>query len=83
MKRLWEKEIKYFLLRKGSVLQEEPPVTNKVLLSGSFNPLHEGHVSLLETCVKFFIHKRNGGYFSLPIVNCDKGTIALDEAIVR
>lgn len=43
----------------------------QVLLSGSFNPLHEGHVGLLEEASKEEGEKTKG--FELAIRNADKG----------
>lgn len=47
------------------------------LLSGAFNPLHHGHRQMAETGAQLL---EQPVYFELPLVNADKGSIALDEA---
>ncbi len=49
---------------------------NSALLSGSFNPLHEGHVRLSEAAAVFL---GIPVIFELPIVNADKGTLSTAE----
>lgn len=96
LKQLWDKEIKYFVLHGSKlpssepVIEPEPPITNKILLSGSFNPLHQGHIDLLAACATHLKDYRDGGkcashslaFFTLPVVNCDKGEIELEVALV-
>jgi len=50
----------------------------KVLLPGSFNPLHEGHVGLLRTACELLGEGTVGG-FELAVTNADKGTMGRDE----
>lgn len=60
----------------GQARADDPP--QGVLLSGSFNPLHWGHVTLAQAAAE------QSGLpvaFELPIVNADKGT--LDAADVQ
>ena len=49
-----------------------------VLLSGSFNPLHEGHTALLAAAVAAAGPGAVGGY-ELSVVNADKGALPRDE----
>jgi hypothetical protein len=46
------------------------------LLSGAFNPLHQGHIRLAEAAAA---HSGVAAAFELPIVNADKGTLAAEE----
>ena len=66
LKRLWDKEINYFVIKpqSESIIEAEPKITNKVLLSGSFNPLHQGHIDLLSACVSHLKEYRDGGRYS-------------------
>ncbi|KAI8539042.1 hypothetical protein RHMOL_Rhmol09G0150400 [Rhododendron molle] len=49
----------------------------KIILSGSFNPLHEGHVKLLEVAASIF----GDGYpcFELSAVNADKPPLTVSQ----
>ncbi|OIT30180.1 hypothetical protein A4A49_13574 [Nicotiana attenuata] len=49
----------------------------KIILSGSFNPLHDGHVKLLEIATSIC----GGGYpcFELSAVNADKPPLAISQ----
>lgn len=49
---------------------------NLVLLSGAFNPLHEGHRQLADLAAH---ELQQEVYFELPVINADKGTIGLAE----
>jgi hypothetical protein len=49
---------------------------NGAILSGSFNPLHHGHVRLSEVASELL---GTPIVFELPIVNADKGTLTLSE----
>ena len=58
LKSLWDKKIQYFVFRGSNIklveeegdplpldtLDAETPITKAILLSGSFNPLHDGHI---------------------------------------
>ena len=60
----------------GTRVADAPPVP-AALLSGAFDPLHEGHLRLLEAAAA---HAGLPGVFELAVVNADKG--ALDDAEV-
>ncbi len=47
------------------------------LLSGAFNPLHEGHRQLARVATRILEQEV---YFELPLVNADKAPIGLEEA---
>jgi hypothetical protein len=53
------------------------PFSNIALLSGSFNPLHEGHRKMADLAARILGCEV---YFELPLVNADKAPIAPDEA---
>jgi hypothetical protein len=55
-----------------------PDAAPLVLLSGSFNPLHEGHRQLLEAARKMVAWDARGG-FELSVLNADKGAISEGE----
>lgn len=46
------------------------------LLSGAFNPLHQGHRQLAELAAR---ELQQEVYFELPVINADKGTIGVAE----
>jgi hypothetical protein len=60
---------------------------NSVILPGSFNPLHSGHISALEAGVaslnKSEPSMNSQGYFELCVTNVDKPSIPIDEIIRR
>ena len=62
----------------GHCMADQP--VNGALLSGSFNPLHSGHIQLAETAAR-----RLGlpALFELPVINADKGSLALEEILRR
>jgi nicotinic acid mononucleotide adenylyltransferase len=60
--------------RPGQTL---PDVT---LLSGSFNPLHEGHRRLAEVAAQ---KSKQPLYFELPLINADKAPLQQEEALRR
>lgn len=60
--------------RKGEALPR------LVLLSGSFNPLHQGHRDLAKTAAE---HLGRAAHFELPLVNAEKAPIDLTEARAR
>lgn len=47
-------------------------VSNATILSGSFNPLHDGHRALLHTAISV---TGKPGHFELSVINVDKPTI--------
>ena len=55
-------------------------LNNSIILSGSFNPLHEGHIELLKASSKEF--KKNP-LFEISIKNVDKSEINFNDLINR
>jgi len=53
-----------------------------VILSGSFNPLHEGHEKLLAAAVSAMPEGALGA-FEIGVTNADKGTLDMDEIMRR
>ena len=57
-----------------------PSLKNVIMLPGSFNPLHQGHISTLENSSK--LSGKNGVY-ELCIVNADKPVLSYDNIMSR
>lgn len=52
----------------------------KVVLPGSFNPLHKGHTGMMEAaCQALSLDPHEDAVYELAVANADKGTIPLDE----
>ena len=66
------------VLPNGSLSRDE--LRDITLLSGSFNPLHEGHRKLAEVAQTT---TQETVYFELPLINADKDPIDLSEAHQR
>mmetsp|Transcript_10261 Transcript_10261/g.12090 ORF Transcript_10261/g.12090 Transcript_10261/m.12090 type:complete len:125 (+) Transcript_10261:140-514(+) len=60
-------------------MRGEPIVTNRVVLSGSFNPLHDGHQSLLSVASNKYGSSKDGSCFEMALKNADKGTLSADD----
>jgi len=52
-----------------------------IMVPGSFNPLHEGHIFLLDEGMK--LAKTDFGIYELCIINADKGLLMKDEILRR
>ncbi|NJN18337.1 MAG: hypothetical protein HC822_19815 [Oscillochloris sp.] len=66
------------LLPDGNAQSDDPP--EGALLSGSFNPLHAGHLGMADAT------RRTAGLpvaFELPVINADKGQLSADEIVRR
>ncbi|MFN5677329.1 MAG: hypothetical protein ACK48C_09285 [Roseiflexaceae bacterium] len=56
------------------------PIHNATILSGSFNPLHDGHRQLLATAMRI---SGQPGYFELAAVNADKPALPYGVVVQR
>ena len=69
-----------FYSYNDDVKNENYNLNNSIILSGSFNPLHEGHIELLKASSKEF--KKNPLY-EISIENVDKSKINFNDLINR
>ncbi len=79
--REWQTETnKLLIIKKNGKLEIADKKENIVVLSGSFNPLHNGHKKLKE-----LVEKQTNAevYFELALQNVDKNAIDLKEARKR
>jgi len=73
--RFWQRQIHWLCQEPDGAWQSGEPVS-RILLPGSFNPLHQGHTSLAELALKRF------GVpvaFELSVANVDKPELPADE----
>jgi nicotinic acid mononucleotide adenylyltransferase len=75
--RLLSKEMRYFGIKPDGGLLERPP---KAILSGSFNPLHNGHQELAKAAEKIL---NTPVAFELAAVNADKPSLPLRDILNR
>ena len=76
---LLKNRIKFYSYN-DDVKNENYNLNNSLILSGSFNPLHEGHIELLKASSKEF--KKNPLY-EISIKNVDKSKINFNDLINR
>jgi hypothetical protein len=57
-----------------------PSLKNIVMLSGSFNPMHDGHISMLQNACAL---NHTDGIFEMCVVNIDKPPLSFDDIIAR
>jgi nicotinic acid mononucleotide adenylyltransferase len=77
---LYEKKRQYVFVREDGAVSEK--IDKKLLiLSGSFNPLHHGHVSLLKTAAKHLPNRFP--CLELSAFNADKPPIDMDRVLER
>ncbi|KAL6763702.1 hypothetical protein V8C86DRAFT_2488580 [Haematococcus lacustris] len=62
----------------GGQVVVDAPRRGKVLLSGSFNPLHQGHTQLLQAACEMYGQPGDAA-FELSVGNADKGLLPLAE----
>ena len=57
-----------------------PSLKNIVMLPGSFNPIHDGHISMLQNACEL---NHTDGIFEMCVVNVDKPALSFDDIIAR
>jgi nicotinic acid mononucleotide adenylyltransferase len=76
--RLHEGQLDFFGVGlNGQVIEDQNP---QVLLSGAFNPLHEGHLSLARMAAEILGQEVT---FELAVINADKPALSLAETLQR
>ncbi len=66
---LFEGKSQWLKIEPNGTLQTGDTLSNVALLSGSFNPLHEGHKELSKVAS---LHLNQDVIFELPLINADK-----------
>ena len=66
---------KFNILENGRLIPEEF-ISKSLILSGSFNPLHNGHIKLLEASKNM---TKLEPFFEISISNVDKRNISLED----
>ena len=66
---------KFNILENGRLIDEEF-ISKSLILSGSFNPLHNGHIKLLEVSKNM---TKLEPFFEISISNVDKRNISLED----
>ena len=66
---------KFNILENGRLIDEEF-INKSLILSGSFNPLHNGHIKLLEAAKNM---TKLEPFFEISISNVDKRNISLED----
>ena len=66
---------KFNILENGRLIDEEF-ISKSLILSGSFNPLHNGHIKLLEASKNM---TKLEPFFEISISNVDKRNISLED----
>ena len=84
--KLFQKEYKMLLITSsGEILTKMPPTIEgetPFILPGSFNPLHEGHVGMLEKTAKWD-NPNSSIFFELSVHNADKPPLPVNIMLDR
>ncbi len=80
LKNLAEKKNSYLKISASGELTLINQVANAAILSGSFNPLHKGHLELAKAAQK---QLKKPVDFELPLINAEKAGINLVETLKR
>jgi hypothetical protein len=67
----------------GGVLTAVGATRADFVLSGSFNPLHDGHRQLLDAATASSSEAEAVGAYEIGVTNADKGTLTVEEIIRR
>ena len=79
IERLKNNKINHFIInRKFDVLNND--IIKSIILSGSFNPVHSGHRSLLEYVSNLLNRNK---YYEISIMNVDKPALSVEELLSR
>ncbi len=70
-------DLDWLVVHPDGRLQTGGALNGAALLSGSFNPLHDGHRALAQAATR---HLDRAVFFELPLLNADKAPIDLTEA---
>eukprot|EP01022_Parablepharisma_sp_SALTPOND_P033662 TRINITY_DN89261_c0_g1_i1.p12 TRINITY_DN89261_c0_g1~~TRINITY_DN89261_c0_g1_i1.p12 ORF type:complete len:140 (+),score=8.81 TRINITY_DN89261_c0_g1_i1:2929-3348(+) len=65
----------YIVPYKGAVKKVVPPLISALILSGSFNPIHKGHIALVQHAN--LLAKKDQVFMEISLKNADKGGIPL------
>ncbi len=65
--------------------RESHSTSPMTIISGSFNPLHVGHLNMANWAYNQSLHQIIPHYpvFELSIMNCDKGMLAFEDVLAR
>ena len=77
---LEKQEVNWLQFSSRGEVSTGQKLSNQLLLSGSFNPVHAGHLQLVKLVTE---RKKQAVCFELPLVNAAKATIDFEEAIRR
>ena len=83
LRKLLKKEVKNIFYENQTQTKESLNVMldDYTVLSGSFNPLHEGHIKLCQAAHS--VSKKNNMLFELSIHNADKGDVGEQQILDR
>ncbi|MDP6792769.1 MAG: hypothetical protein QF660_01820, partial [Anaerolineales bacterium] len=73
-------EVETVTVLPGGDISTDPPMQGLAIISGAFNPLHEGHLQLARAAGA---HLHRSVVFELPVLNADKGRIGHTEICQR
>jgi hypothetical protein len=81
--RLIDKHTTYFKISKeGDLVQSnDPELKSQLIVSGSFNPVHLGHVKLLDASMRTL--QATHGAYELSAFNADKPPLTIDVILER
>ena len=80
LQRLEKKDVSWLRFNRRGEVSTGQTLEEQILLSGSFNPVHAGHLQLVDLVAT---RKARSVCFELPLVNAAKATIDFEEAVRR